>query len=303
MKRLLFVLFCISTLAGTDLKVRTEVRKISSASQGVLAPQQTIYTHGAVERAEFVGYVTDYGGVVNPADFGPKNHPVPHMAVITHCDTRIVHQIDLDNHEYRETKVPRYLSKREFEEQVEEARKEAETRTKSNTVDTGETQDFYGHKARHLITTISEKSAYTRSEETVDGWYLDMPQPGCAPEYMRWGKGVSLRLASFDGPDYGGLRLAAGGDRLESLPESSSRSLDPNRIIYTGFVPGGLAISSKSSIHQVVISGGRKFESDVSIYRSVLEFSQEPLDLSLFEVPAGFTKVKQLYQHMKTARK
>ena len=35
--------------------------------------------------------------------------------------------------------------------------------------------------------------------------------------------------------------------------------------------------------------------------KKVLDFSEDPLDPALFEVPADFKKVKELYQHKKSS--
>src|SRR6185437_6153250 len=94
-RTILIFLLAPAMLAGAaDLKVTT----IRSAPRGarlvvdrgdVLPPsKETIYVHDKVQREEFVGFVE-----------APLNHgggPAPHMAVITHCDTGVVDQLDLD---------------------------------------------------------------------------------------------------------------------------------------------------------------------------------------------------------------
>lgn len=149
---------------------------------------QTIYVHGATQRVDFRGVVIGQGPspfpalpglvfdprlVINP---GPVINPghyrliLPHMAVITHCDTRQVIELDLDSHEYREFKQPKYPSEKSFQEDVERNRKDAQKRVRWSTVDTGETKDFWGFTAKRQITTISETVLSAAHEEVVDGW-------------------------------------------------------------------------------------------------------------------------------------
>jgi hypothetical protein len=289
MKHMLVLLLSAALLAS-DLKVKTAK---ASSSTGFLPalpvrPEATLYVHGTVQREEFVGYVDGFQG--------PKGQE-PHMAVITHCDTGIEYQLDLDSQEYREFKIPKYPSHEQFDKQVAQARKDEEKHTKASTVDTNETREFFGRMARHLITSITKTTNIADSENTIDGWYLDVPQPGCAPEYLRWNRGHEATSAHL------ALLVPVSGSR-----RSEVMRVDPNRLtapsgdsfIYTGFEPSGFAIHRKSILHQTLkMSNGDKESTDTTIAQEVLEFSEAPLDPALFEVPVEFKKVGKLYQHLK----
>lgn len=233
---------------------------------------------------------------------------LPHIAVITHCDTGMVDELDLNAHTYSAFKAPKYLDEKEFLKLAEKAKKQSEKEITATTLDTGESKDFFGHTAHHKVTTIHQKTqgnriyssvlhgktattevAYYKDiqyQETIDGWYLDLSQPGCAPEYLR--KGV-VTPATFldDCANDGGQHVCdplAGGDvrqpsdadelrswrgfrayspmpgpRDTSVPlglreitvddytRRSSTSFVRTFLVFTGFLPSGLPISQKTS--------------------------------------------------------
>src|SRR5262249_31556483 len=47
----------------------------------------------------------------------------------------------------------------------------------SKTEDTGESREFFGRKARHLITHFQGTRGHTTTEVTQDGWYIDLRWP------------------------------------------------------------------------------------------------------------------------------
>jgi hypothetical protein len=287
---LIFTLLLSLPLFAADLKVKTIKRMTTAGFVPPLQvkPEQTVYVHDMVQREEFVGYVDSFPG--------PKGQE-PHMAVITHCDTGLAYEIDLDSREFRELKVPKYPTREHFETQVAKARKEEERHTKASTVDTGETRDFYGHTAKHLITNIKRTTGQVVSENAVDGWYIDFPQPGCAPEYLRWNRGHEVELANL------AFLVPNTTDRPVEIarisPGSALAMSSGPKFIYTGFLPIGLAIQQKSVLHQAVFFNSDKKPSEVVTASEVAEFAEGPLDPALFEVPAGFKKVKHLYEHIK----
>jgi hypothetical protein len=287
MKHALVLLLCATSLLAADLKVKTVK---ASAATGLLPavpvqPETTLYVHGTVQREEFVGYLDGYQG--------PKGRE-PHMAVITHCDTGTAYEIDVDAQEYREFKIPKYPDQEKFEKQVAQARKDEEKHTKATTVDTGEIRDFYGHPAKHLITTITKRTADHYSEKTVDGWYLDLPQPGCAPEYLRRNRGREAMQAQL-----AVLVPNSGNLPTKVMRVDPSRTLSSPTFVYTGFEPPGFAIERKSILHQTLTFNGVEESSNSIISQRIVEYAEASLDPMLFEVPAGFKKVDRLYKHVK----
>jgi hypothetical protein len=362
-KVLAFLLAGIVTSAAADLKVRIVASAADDSSHQTANPtcpgiqcvivsdapdihEEVMYVHGSSQRVEFQGIVIGQGpwpfsDVPWPAPLTTGSYQVimPHMAVITHCDTGQVIELDLDSREYREFKQPKYPSEKKFEKQVERARRDAERRVRWNTVDTGETKELFGRTARHYITTIREKVFITEVEESVDGWYIDLPQPGCAPEYMRQGE---AEMFTFDGPSYTDVItscncLQMGGDwsgyrayptmfwaeqhfipvgfREVTLPDSTYQTgtaLDGRtfetwnssytNLLYVGFTPRGLAVDQK--IAGTSKRRGKSLAGKGALFEArITELSDAPVDPALFEVPPGFKQVKQLYTHSQILQK
>lgn len=352
MERLLaFLLLAATVGVASDLKVTTvsgplidpQSAESNSGSASFAGLSQTIYVHGSSQRVEFNGLVpgqVSFGKLVGPYGTGTISFAPPRMAVITHCDTGIIDELDLDNREYREFKGPRYPSKKEFTKLVEHAKKESEKEIQASTVDTGETKELFGHSARRLVTTVrQETAAYTPAmnyiktsfEETLDGWYLDIPAPGCAPEYMRSGQATPITYwlditppADIRGP-YDPFLPNEWEDfqAYSSVPEPrtfsvplghrevtrlETTSITKTQFIYTGFIPAGLAVAQNVSGQASApatqflcrdCSGPRsapatKWREHPWSYK-VTEFSEAPLDPVLFTVPPDFKKVKRLY--------
>jgi hypothetical protein len=288
-RMILIFLLAPAMLAGAaDLKVTT----IRSAPRGarlvvdrgeVLPPsKETIYVHEKAQREEFVGYVE-----------APLNHgggPAPHMAVITHCDTGVVDQLDLDAHEYREVRMERYPDKKQYTRKLEQAQKDDQKHALFSTVDTGETQDFHGLAARHLITTITGKDKEVGYEKVIDGWYLSLPEAGCAPEYVRQHHSYMETSTAIK-------EVGSGSPMLPGLVNSGTVR---STLVYNWFLPPGLAIEQKSTQSQRIRVDGALRDNKFQMEKKVLDFSEDPLDPALFEVPADFKKVRELYQHRKT---
>src|SRR5947209_5970023 len=277
----LFLLLLLSTsaLAVTDFKIRviTRIQHEGSASPD-FDDERTEYVQGSNRRSDMRGFVG-----ITPAD---RNAPKPHMALISHCETGEGYEVDLDSHEYVESKLPHYPSKEEYRQRFEEAKKKVaekppqppNLRIESETVDTGETRTIFGHTARHFITTTREiplNGAEREEQERVeDGWYLDMPElpSGFVPEYMLRGHRMVFTTL-----------LTAGSEnniRIEAH--------------HTGPAVEGMAV-------KLTVTTKRKIdgkETSSNYEREVVELSEEPLDPALVEPPPGFKKVNRLHKDL-----
>ncbi|HLW52818.1 MAG TPA: hypothetical protein VKW06_08235 [Candidatus Angelobacter sp.] len=355
MKALLALFLIVATACdGADLKVKLSVvstETLPDMDDGcpyilcVSVPDQpsiheeVMYVHGSSQRIEFTGVVMGQGqgpfsGEPDPAHhLGNYRAILPHMAVITHCDTGRVIELDLDSHEYREFRQPRYPSEKQFRKEVERVKKDALRRVRWQTQDTGETKEFFGHVARRQITTIGGMSRSTAAER-IDGWYLDLPEPGCAPEYLRHGQATML---TFDSITSGTAEIRSSWDCLYSSANWGDYRAystlfwaeghfipvgfrEVTRLkyffnfpfctvpVYVGFPPRGLAVSQTiTDVSTRAASVSQALNSEVSLIQfatahgplqsSITELSDGPIDPALFEVPAGFVKVKQLYRN------
>ncbi len=271
---LIFFLVAAASLFAADTRVK--IVEQPAGAEPASATQQpfeiTVSVHDRVQRVDYAGYPVGF--------IGPRTGPAPHTAIITHCDTRVVYELDFNSRVYRKFPLDRFPDQEELAKAMAQDQKE----TQATTVDTGETRDFHGRTAKHLVTTIKGTGDSAR-EEVVDGWYLDVPDPGCPPEYMRK---LHVHTEAIDKGDL--------GIYLFSVPEGVHAGFWYNWFLPTGFAvqltsssPAGLAAQSTSN-------------SVLPIERKTVEFSEGPLDPSLFVVPAGFKKkgARDFYKHSKS---
>lgn len=141
----------------------------------------------------------------------------------------------------------------------------------SRTVDTGEKKIFFGHAARHLITTTKRAHDATSggAVEQIDGWYIDHESTdgNCAPDYIRTDP------------------LYAVGRTLVMLPEVPL-------VNHTGPVPSGLAVKM-TLIVKILRKDGTPSRT-TTIEETVEELSDLPMNPSLFRLPSGFRENKSL---------
>ena len=250
------LLGALPVFAG-DLKVKQMVTTVNENYPEPRSSQfeETIYVQGSRERMEYRVPET------------PDGHQ-PHTAEIYDCRTLNVYQIDFNSDQYAEVKARPFLSKEQMHKFLQEQEAWSKKRYAMQTTDTGEKRTLFGLVARHFVTSIRSITPADRSEATIDGWYAALPEPGCAPEYMRQGEAIEARL------DF----LARGGSNN----------------VYTGFVPPGLAVAETVITRSRFELKGRQVEIVTVVEKKLTELSQESLDPALFSVPAGFEKVDRL---------
>lgn len=130
-------------------------------------------------------------------------------------------------------------------------------------VDTGERRDMFGFKARHVKTTLSIESSpdacspMNQRMET-DGWYID------------FAFGLNCETASSQ--LMGSPQAGSGGcrDRVRFNRQGAARTGYPLLETTTMYGPDG-AVTFTST-------------------KEVVELSREPLDVALFDVPAGYVE-------------
>lgn len=134
-----------------------------------------------------------------------------------------------------------------------------------NITDTGERKTIYGLTARHLWSTINMKgSADACMKDSMliktDGWYVDLPQFTCPVRYT----------TGYAGGTGGGCQ-----DRYVTRRSGKGREGFPlmeTRVMVMGN------------------GSNNRFESTLE----TLEFSTAKLDSMLFEIPPGYTQVKNI---------
>jgi hypothetical protein len=185
--------------------------------------------------------------------------------IIERCDEGVVYEVDPVAREYVRHKT---LSKESPEEQQEFRTKFAGSgAATSETKDTGETQEMFGHQARRSVTKVSLGTGRGAEpvSKVVDGWYLqDVSAPRECPSSAK-SDSVAPVKPTVEPP------LPSG------LPVRTTTTVSSMRPTPLGSVPTGVP---------------RVF----TITREVTELSDAPLDPMLFQPPPGFRKVKQISQ-------
>jgi len=124
--------------------------------------------------------------------------------------------------------------------------------------DTGEHRQMFGHPVHHIVTTERRHTEYpdkapSETRETItDGWYLDITLP--SPDHSRTGR-VSVLTSTV---------AQRGGHTVPNI-----------KVTRNGPAPRGLPVWEKTGDH----------------LSEVTEFSELPLDESLFEPPKDFRRV------------
>jgi hypothetical protein len=140
----------------------------------------------------------------------------------------------------------------------------------TNTItDTGERKEMFGFTARHLKTSMtSESSPDACNQEKMrmesDGWYID----------LNYSLDCQNQAAMAQSNSYGG-----------------NQCRDQYRFKNAGSGKLGFALDVTTTIYG---ADGRK----TVMKREVIELSRTPLETALFEVPAGYTEVKDYQQLM-----
>ena len=124
--------------------------------------------------------------------------------------------------------------------------------------DTGEQRQMFGRVTHHIVTTqrrhtVSQgKSMADDREMTIDGWYMDLNLPN--PAFSRANAVAALYVA---------------------VDQHGRSDVPKIQIIRKGPVPRGLPVWEKTG----------------DTLTEITEFSEAPLDASVFEVPIGYRRV------------
>jgi len=251
MRRLsLFValLLCTSSLLFGDLKIKTRTTVMGHSTEN------TVYIKGARQRSEM--------------SFGGRGG----MATITQCDQKRMITIVGDHCSVSsigsggETSCPSMPAMPSMSGMAEESsappRKGGVITITRTSTDTGERQDMFGYKAKHIRSTmmmVSSPDACNQSNMKMetDGWYADVSTTfSCGDESVR--------------------AFACGGPMGRSQPQCR------DRIVMKG--GGGGAIPG-FPLKQTTMMNSE--HGNFTMTTEVVELTSTTLDAPLFDMPAG----------------
>jgi len=197
---------------------------------------------------------------------------------IVRCDLARAYMLDIRSHQYSETPLP---TPEEIARQQKQRHERAQTEGEPNyifeitIVDTGETKQAFGHAARHYMQTtknIPGPEFQQGPQETIEElWYLEVPSVYCDQQAFSYGPGIHRGVGM----------VGRGSLVVTAKPE----------LRQTGEDPKGLLLSSRKSGQETrATRNGETTTSNFYTITELVEFEEMPIDASLFEVPAGFTK-------------
>ena len=218
------------------------------------------YVHGSARRKD--------GG----AETGPRS------AVIRDCDSGRGYVVDLSRKQYWQLRAlpPSYydhVRNALIQGTAPSSSSKATTViVRSQTVESGEPRVLFGRIAHHFVTTAQEflgdSDKVPHAEETIEGWYW----PGIRP--------FSESCMPAD--------LAAQPFAWIGEPDPIADSVPVFR--HTGPSPLGFPVEEKRKVRTKPARGDGDWKTLTQVDR-VVEFSDKPLDPSLFQIPSGFAEV------------
>lgn len=266
------LLFMISPLNASEPNgTKMTVRYITDGS----SPDNTTYWRGDRRRIEYRN---------------SEDHRLgPHLAAITRCDLGKSFELNLDSSQYTSNLYPpkpltkEQLRARGLDGSTVSFPEKPTVRIEIKTVDTGERKQMFGHMARHVITTEKrtplQGSHAQPQESTRDGWYIDLDQHiACDPEYMRKGNAHSYGFVLV-------TPARTSANQIIDKPEFVSIGKPETGFALEEFIVSDDAYTSADGTTNHVKSRTE---------RRVTELYEGPLDASLFEVPHGFTREKEI---------
>jgi hypothetical protein len=168
-------LVCLSTLASADLKIKTRTTVMGHSTES------TVYIKGSRERTE-MSY-GGHGGSVTILQCDQKR-----MVTITGDRCMVM---SMGGSETSCPSMPDMKGMmRGMGEDEAPPRKGGVVTIARTATDTGERQEMFGYKARHIKSTMSMESSPDACNQQhmkmeIDGWYADLPNFSCGDESYR----------------------------------------------------------------------------------------------------------------------
>lgn len=212
--------------------------------------------------------------------------PTPRTALITRCDLKQTFHLNLDDREYAASPLQNFPTREEMlaraaasGQLVVAPQREPTVLVETETVDTGERKELFGHTARHVVTTrrvIPLAGAKRGADTTVtDGWYVDLDTHICCEPSWR---------SARSGHAFGTSHRQGEEGEMPAFKDIG----EPER---------GFALASKGTMSGTITLPDSSTRQHVSTWETeVTELSTAPIDPALFEIPSGFKLVERIRQ-------
>ena len=239
------ILLSFSTLASADLKIKTRTTLMGHATES------TVYMKGARMRTE-----TSFGGRASSVSIMQCDQK--RMVTVMGNQCMVMPMGGSGESACPATPSMGSMMKGAFGGQPEAPKKGGVLTITRNSTDTGERQDMFGYKARHVRTTMVMESSPDACNQShmkmeIDGWYADLS-------------------AGFTCGDesYKAMACSGGGKR---------GCMD--RIVMKGSGGGAMGYPLKQTMTTVSEQG------TLTMTTEVVELTNAPADAALFDPPAG----------------
>jgi hypothetical protein len=211
--------------------------------------------------------------------------PTPRTALITRCDLKQTFHLNLDDREYTANPLQTFPTREEMlaraaaSSQLVAPQREPTIVMETETVDTGERKELFGHSGRHVVTTrriVPLAGAKRGADTTVtDGWYIDLnPHISCEPSWRSARSSHAFLTVHQQGEE---------GD----VPTFKD----------VGEPESGFAVASRRTSSGTITLPDGSTRPDVWIWEmEVTELSTAAIDAALFEIPSGFRLVERIRQ-------
>src|SRR5687767_600839 len=240
------IIVFMATSALADMKTKTRMTVGGQGAQG-MGMDTMIYQKGARQRIEV-------------------NLPMGmSMITIYECDQKRQVQMNSQCKTYMVTPLDEDSSPL----QTAKPGKGGVVTISSNSVDTGERQQMFGHAARHIKSTMTFEPGpgaceSNRMQMEMDGWYIDLPSQ---------------------------LSCASGEKSFVRMRPSNTGCQDQYRFKTTGSAAPGFPL-------KVTMTMKGPSGTPVTMSQETLDLSSSILDATLFDIPAGYREVKDMQELM-----
>jgi len=270
-------LFFVSGEASSPAPETTGIKMTVQFGDPDRRSDHVIYLQNDHRRTE---YRDEYNGDTR-ADGTADVRYGPRIAAITRCDLGQRFELNLVDGQFEAWPIPQ--TRQTKEEALAQRPRTQQTapagppvlRVETTTSDTGERKNFFGHVARHVITTMKQTALDGSQRQPLDlvtdAWYVDLEtRLSCEP----W---------------------ATSGIGVRAIPTPAMLADRKVEFIEKGVPATGFAVESKNTWHGVAkqVDGTRKEISFTSV-TNITQFAEGALDPALFEVPPSFRKVQQI---------
>jgi hypothetical protein len=282
-----FLLLLIFPLLIPALLVSNVQLETAPRAAGIIMTVQYMYGDRNSEEVFYLQndhrrkeYRDEYSGTTR-ADGTADVRYGPRVASITRCDLGQKFELNLEDRQYEawpytqtavakaESAVERTLTPKA------DPPGSPTIRIEVTRFDTGERKNFFGHVARHVITTTKQTrlagSQFQPLEFVMDGWYIDVETRLSCEPWATSGMGLHDRRI---------------------LPRGSTEKYD---LVEKGVPESGLAVEWKNTYHGARAEpNGTKKEFSFSYETKITQFVEKALDPGLFEVPSSYRKVQTI---------